>query len=78
MEYDTEKIDEMTLALLYLVMHSKGGEKRAWKGFDWETMERLHEKRYISDPRSKSRSVAVLGNAAQRSEELFEKYFGRR
>ncbi len=51
MEYDKDKVDEMTLALMYLVMHGKEGEERAWKGFDWETMNRLHEKGYISEPR---------------------------
>ena len=49
----------MTLALLYLVMHGKEGEERAWKGFDWETMNRLHEKGYFSDPRSKAKSVLM-------------------
>ena len=78
MEYDKDKVDEMTLALMYLVMHGKQDEERVWKGFDWETMNRLHEKEYISDPRSKAKSVALIGDAARRSEELFEKYFGKK
>lgn len=78
MEYDKDKVDEMTLALFYLVMHGNQGEERVWKGFDWETMNRLHEKNYITDPRSKAKSVALLGDAARRSEELFEKHFGRK
>jgi len=44
MDYDKNKVDEMTLALLYLVKHGNKDEERAWKGFDWETMNRLHEK----------------------------------
>ena len=75
MEYDKEKVDEMTLALMYLVIHGKEGDERAWKGFDWETMNRLHEKGLISDPRSRAKSVALTTEAAQRSELLFEKYF---
>jgi len=74
MEYDKDKVDEMTLALLYLVMHGKKGDERVWKGFDWETMNRLHEKGFISDPRSKAKSVALSTEAAQRSESLFKKY----
>ena len=35
MEYDKDKIDEMTMALLYLVMWQDGGYDRAWKGFNW-------------------------------------------
>ena len=75
MEYDKDKVDEMTLALLYLVMHGRQGEERAWKGFDWETMNRLHEKGYISDPRSKAKSVTMKTTGAQRSEELFSRFF---
>jgi hypothetical protein len=75
MEYDKDKVDEMTLALLYLVMHGKKGEERAWKGFDWETMNRLHEKGYISDPRSKAKSVMITTEGAQRSAELFSRFF---
>lgn len=32
MEIDTDRIDEMVLALLYLGLHDRW---RAWKGFDW-------------------------------------------
>jgi len=30
-EYDTDKVDEMVLALMYLTLHDYC---RAWKGFD--------------------------------------------
>ncbi|MDT8284233.1 MAG: DUF6429 family protein [Thermovirgaceae bacterium] len=76
MEYDEEKVDEMTLALLWLVMHDGGyGTTRAWKSFDWNTMDRLFEKGFISDPRRKTKSVAVSKTGQARAEELFEKYF---
>lgn len=45
MQHDTEKIHEAVLALLYLGLHDVdafGG--RAWKGFDWTAMDRLHQK----------------------------------
>jgi hypothetical protein len=44
MEYDTDKIDEAVLALLYLTLHDVnefGG--RAWKGHDFRAMDRLQE-----------------------------------
>ncbi len=44
MEYDKTKVDEYTLALLYLVMWKEGDWHRAWKSFDWDTMARLYEK----------------------------------
>ena len=54
MTLDSDKIDEAVLALLYLGLHD--GD-RAWKGFDWEAMQRLHDKGFISDPRGKAKSV---------------------
>ena len=36
MEYDKDNVDEVTLALLYLVKHGNKDEERVWKGFDWE------------------------------------------
>ena len=61
MDYDEEKVDEFTLALLYLVVHDRqeGFGARAWKGFDWDTMNRLHEKGYITNPVSKAKSVII-------------------
>jgi hypothetical protein len=54
MKLDACKIDEAVLALLLLGRHDGA---RAWKGFDWEAMNRLHEKGFISDPRGKAKSV---------------------
>ena len=78
MDYDEEKVDEFTLALLYLVVHDRqeGFGARAWKGFDWDTMNRLHEKGYISSPIGKARSVIITKEAVKLSEELFNKHFG--
>ena len=42
MAIDERKIDEAVLALLYLRLHD---DCRAWKGFDWSVLSRLHEKR---------------------------------
>ena len=79
MEYDKDKIDDCTLALLYLVMfeRSEGNGARVWKGFDWDTMERLYEKNYITDPRRKTKSVVMSEEGCRRAEELFREYFGK-
>ncbi len=37
MALDTDRIDDAVLALLYLGLHD---QYRAWKGFDWEAMNR--------------------------------------
>jgi hypothetical protein len=76
MEFDTDKVDEATLALLYLVMWREHDEHHAWKTFDWNTMARLHDKGLISDPRGKSKSLEMTEVGARDARELFEKMFG--
>ena len=50
MSLNTDKIDDAVLALLYLTLHD---DYRAWKGFDWESLNRLHDKDMIHDPVNK-------------------------
>ena len=76
MRYDKDKVDEMVLALMWLVMHSDGDAVRAWKGFDWDALDRLYEKGLISDPKSKAKSVVLSNQAVELSEALFKKRFG--
>jgi hypothetical protein len=76
MEYVTDKVDEMVLALLYLTTFDDRPGYRAWKSHDWNALDRLHAKGYIGDPKSKSKSVVVTEAGAERSRELFEKHFG--
>jgi uncharacterized protein DUF6429 len=72
MELDTDKIDDAVLALLYLGLHDGA---RAWKGFDWEAMNRLHERAYITDPRSKAKSVIFTEEGLERAKRLVEDLF---
>ena len=74
-ELDLAKIDEMTLALLWLVRHGDREYYRAWKSFDWDALNRLHEKDLISDPISKAKSVAFTDEGAKLAEQLFKKHF---
>ena len=77
MDYDKDKVDDCTLALMYLVIHGDKYVTRAWKGFDWDTLDRLHEKDLISDPKGKARSVIITEEGEKKSEELFRKLFGK-
>lgn len=74
MEFDTEKIDDDVLALLYLTAfkETKDLPWRTWKSHDWEVMDRLCEKGYISDPKSKAKSVSFSEQGYARAKELFE------
>ena len=76
MSFDKDKVDECTLALLYLVMHNEDKHgARAWKGFDWETMNRLHDKGYIDNPVGKAKSVYIFPEGVEKAKELFHHYF---
>jgi hypothetical protein len=77
MEYNKDKIDEIVLALLYLTTFGEKDWKRAWKGHDWDVLNRLHEKGYISDPKNKNKSVIMTDEGFKLSEELFKKYFSK-
>jgi hypothetical protein len=73
MELDTVKIDDAVLALLLLGATGH----RAWKGFDWETLDRLHEQGFISNPRTKDQSILFTEEGLLRAKQLQEKLFGR-
>jgi len=74
MELDTDKIDDAVLGLLVLGLHDGF---RAWKGHDWDAMERLHDKGYISNPRGKAKSVVFTEEGLKQAEHLLEKLFGK-
>jgi hypothetical protein len=75
MELDTNKIDKAVLALLLLGRHDGN---RAWKGFDWDVMGRLHEQGFISDPHGKAKSVVFTEEGLACAEQLLEQLFGRK
>ena len=75
MEYNKDKVDEMVLAIMYLTTFKDEFGMWVWKGLDWDVLDRLHEKGYISNPKSKAKSVGISEEAAKQSEELFKKYF---
>ena len=71
---DTDRIDEAVLALLWLNLSATG---MAWKGFDWNAMDRLHERGLISDPVGKARSVEMTPEGRREAERLFRELFAR-
>ena len=74
MDIDTDKIDEAVLALLYLTLHDG---VRAWKGHDWDTLDRLYRKGMIENPVGKAKSVVLTDEGLAKSERLFRNLFER-
>ena len=72
LELHEQHIDDAVLALLYLNLYHCGV---VWKGFDWDAMNRLHEKGLISDPVSKAKSVGFSEEGEKQARKLFEQMF---
>lgn len=72
MNIDEESVDEAVLALLQLTRHD---ECHAWKGHDFEVLNRLYEKGFICDPVNKRKSVTFTDAGLKKSKNLFEAMF---
>jgi hypothetical protein len=64
----------IVLALLRLTLHDG---QRAWKGFDWDTLDRLHRKGLIGNQVNKAKSVVLTDEGLRRSEALVAALFGK-
>jgi hypothetical protein len=72
MNYDNQKVDDAVLALLSMTLHDGN---RAWKGFDWAVLERLHQSGMISNPVNASKSVVLTDQGLKRADELCQTLF---
>jgi hypothetical protein len=72
MEVDYKKIDQSVLALMYLTLHDKF---RAWKSFDWDATDRLHQKGFIANPANKAKSVVLTDEGLNEAERLYHELF---
>jgi hypothetical protein len=70
----TDRIDDAVLALLLLGRHDG---MRTWKGFDWDALDRLHQKGFISNPVGKAKSVVFTDKGLERAEALFDAMFAK-
>jgi Domain of unknown function (DUF6429) len=77
MEINEQKVDEMSLALLYLTTFKDKFGFRAWKSHSWDVLDRLYEKGFIDDPATKAKSVVLTDEGVMRSKLLFEKHFAK-
>jgi hypothetical protein len=72
MKLNQQKVEDAVLAVLWLTLHE---ECRVWKTIDWDTMDRLHQKGYISDPARAAKSVALTEEGLAEAVRLAEKLF---
>lgn len=76
MDYDADKVDEAVLALLYLNSFKDSVATRAWRSFDWDSLDRLYARGLIGNPKSKAKSVVLTEQGARLAKDMFEKHFG--
>lgn len=72
--YDREKIEELVLALLGVFEFEHG---RVWKRYDFDVMEALHAKGFITDPRNRTESAHLTPEGLAKAKELAARHFGR-
>ena len=73
MEYDMKLIDDAVLALLAAYSSDAGN---AWKGYDFEIMNRLHEQGLISNPVNRNKSIWLTEEGMERGREIAGRMFG--
>jgi hypothetical protein len=76
--YDERKVEDASshCCMLHLNAFKDRYGWRAWRGFDWGALNRLHERGLIGDPKSKAKSVPLTDEGAAAAEELFQQHFG--
>jgi len=70
MKLNQQKVEEAVLAVLWLTLHN---EVQVWKTIDWDTMDRLHRKGFISDPTHRAKSVVFTEEGLAEAERAARK-----
>ena len=73
MKYDMVQVEEALLALLGVFEFENG---RVWKRYDFATMDALHEKGLITEPRGRQESLYLTDEGLRRAKELAARHFG--
>lgn len=73
-DLDEDRLAEAALALMSLTQHD--GD-RVWKQYPWSLTDRLFELGYITDPKSKAKSVRLTPEGKAHAESVLRERFGR-
>lgn len=75
---DETKIVEAALAILSLSAYEDHNMARVWKNIDWDLMNKMYERGWISNPKSKAKSVILTEEGEAKAAEFLSKYFGKK
>ncbi len=73
-------MEELTMMLIYLSHFTErdrlanSDDKYAWKGYDFNILNKLDEKDYIRQGSHRSKSMYITKDGETRAKELMEKY----
>lgn len=73
-EFDPERILECALAILAVSLHE---DDIVWKNIDWDLMDAMHSRGWISDPVNKSKSVYLTEEGLKNALTFQRKYFAQ-
>lgn len=73
-----EQIKELTLLLLYLTSWTEKGPygdvQRAWKGYDFDILNKLEEEDMIGGETHRAKSTYLTESGIEKAKELMKKY----
>ena len=75
MPYDDQKIEDALLALITVVSNREPGH--FWKNYDFDLMNILYEKGYITQPRSRKKSAHLTLEGQEKGLALAARLFGK-
>lgn len=75
MNLDDTKIEDAVLALLAVFSFDNGW---SWKNFDFDVMDRLHQKGFIFDPKRRTKSVGLTDEGLARGLEIARVLFAKK
>ena len=70
-----DKLAKISLAILSVSMHGQDRVSRIWKALDWDIMDLLFEKGWISDTKSNAKSVVITEAGIRQAQETFTELF---
>jgi len=73
-ELDLDRLAEAALGILSLTLHDHG---RVWKGMDWDLLNLLYRKGWISDPIGKAKSVSLTDEGMELASSSLRKHFSK-
>lgn len=74
MESDTDKMEDALLALLGALEFDDG---RFWKGYDFDMMQSLYDKGYITEPWGRAKSAYLTPEGMEKAKKLAEQMFAK-